>query len=355
MAGTTKLRSTVYVALVCFFLVEYLHQLLFIDLKKYVDAQHRGSVNSVSGLPAWILPFAGEQFKAYRAQIDKRIEMYQEELENGPRGKNVCKIKMYTGEFGYEIGAVVPHIYDTSLRCPVVTRGLEGTTYLYWFSKNHSIFKGRQRNAQTLPRGNPFGQTLHRPPSRFPTSNWTMPDYKTYFWRDDVHFDKPLFIIFNKFTPESHLNGTINFIPIPILREILKYLVPKYHVVYNRLERKELLEGADSKNNSFRDKEIIRQEFPRDVVILDDLVNDLDPEGTNLMIFSLGALCKHFISVQGGNSLVASFFGGKNIILAKKGKELRHGDFGYYFRYANTTVTVVRNENDLLAKVKQEM
>ena len=261
----------------------------------------------------------------------------------------------FSPEYGYEIGGVIPNAYDVSLRCPIETIGVVGTKYLYWFSLNHTIKEGVHRRVTYLPRGNPFGLTIHRSNRNFPKSNWTMPDYKTFYRRDDVHFDKPLCIIFNKYTPEKHIGGPKNFIPIPILRNLLDYLTPKYHVVYVRLERKEILQMDDlSITKDFPDKETLRSEYPGKVVILDDLIQDLDADSVNLMIFSLGALCKHFLSIQGATSQVASFFGGNNVLLSKgRVSEHAHGDYGYYWRYANTTVTLVRNETRILDRLKE--
>jgi len=57
--------------------------------------------------------------------------------------------------------------------------------------------------------------------------------------------------------------------------------------------------------------------------------------------------CESFISVQGGNSVLASFFGGANIIYAKKGNELICGAYeGQYKRFSNCNVKHANNESD---------
>eukprot|EP00977_Amphora_coffeiformis_P005201 scaffold1115_cov165-Amphora_coffeaeformis.AAC.1 len=104
---------------------------------------------------------------------------------------------------------------------------------------------------------------------------------------------------------------------------------------------------------------MIREIFgfgPDRVVLLDDLVADLDVEAVNLLLFSLGAACRNFISVQGGNSQVASAFGGQNFVLVKgRVAEVVRGDYEYYWRYANSTVHKFRKEAVLLQKLKENM
>ena len=48
---------------------------------------------------------------------------------------------------------------------------------------------------------------------------------------------------------------------------------------------------------------------------------------------------RHFISVQGGNSAVASYFGGENIVLIKRGKEKAGPvhDMQWYYLFGNGT------------------
>lgn len=163
-------------------------------------------------------------------------------------------------------------------------------------------------------------------------------------------------MIFNKYTPEIHLGGVPkNFIPVDALMQLLDYLTLYYHVVYVRLERKDLLQADDLRAAAFGDKAMIRQRYRSDqVVILDDIANHLDADAVNLLIFSLGAHCRNFVSVQGGNSQVASFFGGQNFVLVKgRVSEVLHGDYTYYWRYANTTVKMVRKQEKLVELVKK--
>ena len=63
--------------------------------------------------------------------------------------------------------------------------------------------------------------------------------------------------------------------------------------------------------------------------------------------------CDHFISVQGGNSVLASYFGGTNIIFAKKGKELKYGAYdGHYKKYSNCNILHSNNYQEFIQLIK---
>ena len=298
-------------------------------------------------LPDWISPFVGENFSRYQLQVDEQIAREQQQT---PQHNETCERAYFQGEFGYELAAMVPWAYHTSQNCSMITYGSKGTKYLYYFSHNHTLYASR-RESKNLPRENPF--KIRTPHTRkAPTERWIMPPWKTRYRRHDVSFDKPLLIIWNKYTDEFDQKTPINFIPIHTLKALLDYLTPKYRIVYIRYERPET--DDYQRSHPYPDKLMIRSNYT-DVVLVDDLIKDLGSEAVNLLIFSLGALGDNFISVQGGNSVVASQFGGQNIILAKQGRELRYGDYEYYHNFSGAEIKVVQHEDALLETVKSNM
>ena len=328
-------------------------------------------------LPSWTLPFCGSEFRAYTRLVDLRIDEYRKTGTNRSEILPTCHVPLFTGEFGYEMAAMVPWAYSKhqSDNCHVITEGVVGTKYLYYFSHVHTTINYRyvekyrlqlmdyvklfphiekvkaRRRYEELPEGNPFNGSVHVNDMAFPKRDWMAPTFKDFYRRNDLveGLDKPVFVIFNKYTEEWG-KKPVNFIPIPELHQILNYLSPKYHVVYIRLERKEL--DDDSQSCKYGDKTMIRDNFPKSVVILDDLTKDLSPDEVNLMIFSLCSMSNSFVSVQGGNSVIASFFGGRNIIMAKTGQELGAGDYTYYHRFSNATIEVAHDEHSLLNLIK---
>jgi hypothetical protein len=173
--------------------------------------------------------------------------------------------------------------------------------------------------------------------------------------------DKPLVIISNKYAKEWEFEGPVNYIPVDILREVLTHLTPNYNVVYSRFQDKRLADSREHLNSNaireeFKDKEMIRKEFPS-VVLFNELSQGLPPDSVNLLQFSLNSMSDNFLSVQGGNSVVASFFGGRNIILAVRGPETpeKRNDYSYYHRFSNASIEVARNAESFLELVKTSM
>jgi hypothetical protein len=48
--------------------------------------------------------------------------------------------------------------------------------------------------------------------------------------------------------------------------------------------------------------------------------------------------CNQFVSVQGGTSILASYFGGTNIVLVKRCISLKSGGYNYYWRLGGSAV-----------------
>ena len=65
------------------------------------------------------------------------------------------------------------------------------------------------------------------------------------------------------------------------------------------------------------------------------------------------ANCNNFISVQGGNAVLASYFGGTNIIYAREGSELSCDSYnGHYKKYSNCNVFHSNNYTDFIKLIK---
>ena len=83
---------------------------------------------------------------------------------------------------------------------------------------------------------------------------------------------------------------------------------------------------------------MIRKEFPT-VVLYDDLqVGLTDVEDQNLLLFGIMSLSDRFLSIQGGDAVVSSYFGGKTTIIIRAGPEAKIGDYHYFHRFSNSSV-----------------
>ena len=73
----------------------------------------------------------------------------------------------------------------------------------------------------------------------------------------------------------------------------------------------------------------------------------------NRIQFSMHARASRFISVAGGSAIVASYFGGVNVIMtAHSVPENAIG--GFYSRFAGTRIVAVSTNDELMMKVKEE-
>ena len=188
---------------------------------------------------------------------------------------------------------------------------------------------------------------------------WLAPPFRTFYRRKDLQArviakrNKPLLFISNKYRDEFK-KGPTNFFSVQTLRILFEYLTPRYTIIYKRFTEEKQKDWEDIER-PFEDKEMIRREFPLDVVLFEDLSRGLngDPEDSNLLLFSLMASSEGFLAVQGGMAVASSYFGGKTSILIKAGKELLAGDYSYFHRFSNTDVHWQTNDTSFIEDVKK--
>ena len=272
------------------------------------------------------LPPQQRAYDDYKARIDAKIESL-------PSHGTPCPSRIaYWQEFGYEVQGVLPWYYDEHirLRCDLNVKGMPGSRYLYFWSKNWTEEPSGHRTSGYLPLGNPMGATPHV--QSLPTVNWTMPPFSSFFGGGGAMLDVslvfprpklPVAVIFNKYTKEPDV--PYNFLDVDTLRSLLTVLSPVCQVVYVRMEAAKLMDRSESV--PFRDKEMIRAEYPN-TVLLDDVYNETTMD-YNLLLFGISARSSLFVSVQGGNSVIASLWGVPNFIYAVKGREIGKGGFAH--------------------------
>lgn len=302
----------------------------------------------------WSTLLVGENFETYKASIDAKMQRMKVERAEKFANTAPCETSFYDGEFGTEMRAVVPWYYSKSQTCSIKTTGVSGTKYMYFFSDDHTIEHTTRQNRH-LPAGNPFNSTVvHMADFPYDTP-WLAPPFREFFHRNDIVEklgDKPLIFISNKYRREHHKRPA-NYLGVDTLREILKYLTPKYTVVYKRFTQADQKDWEENEKD-LGEKEMIRKEFP-DVVLFQPIGESLaDPEDVNLLMFSLMASSEGFISIQGGMAVASSYFGKKNNILIKTGTELKTGDYGYFHRFSNAKVSWQQTDKSLIASIKEQ-
>ena len=136
-------------------------------------------------------------------------------------------------------------------------------------------------------------------------------------------------------------------------------LKPHYTLVYIRpTATSHGYAKDDSDVLEFDDHARLKEAHP-EVLLFHELMKQHHEYDFNRLQLMLHANCDHFISVLGGNSVIASYFAGTNTVYAVKGHETEHtSEFGELYRNlavesAQSTVHRVRNYSELLDYVRQ--
>ena len=249
-----------------------------------------------------------------------------------------CKI-----EFGYELQLYIPYAYYLHIHNRLEkTISSKFTRELYYFSDNHEekyTVRTYEYPDQRLP-----NKDLHT--ENFQFISWIPPPYKQIFKNTTFIYEKPLLVIHNKFNIEWGENP-INYLDIPTLENIFLNCNDKYKIVYIR-PSSNLIIDDNSDIQQLNESEILKK---YSITSGETLFHEHKNICNNFNHFQLMlyANCEHFISVQGGSSYLCSFFGGKNIIYVKKGKELLSGAYKKVFpKFSNCNVLYADNYKDFL-------
>ncbi|CAI6008591.1 unnamed protein product [Closterium sp. NIES-65] len=266
------------------------------------------------------------------------------------------------GEFGYELIAVLPFAYwhhlNGSLRS-TTSCGRHSLASIYYFSPNHTDDATCHRSDMkdnVAAYGFPHG--IHY--SRIPPA-WQPPPLAHYFRKHppvwpEIPKGSRLVVIGNKYEREWG-HSPVNFIDIPTLLGIVEsYLEAGFYVVYNNpgmsLEsdhRQVIKDGTE-----LGDYEALQERFGENtrLQIMQNLQKRWPDLGFNDVQFRMLARSVCFVSVQGGGSIVESYFGGNNIIYFREGQEVKGGAYErIYPQLSGAKVKVVTSYEGLVKKV----
>lgn len=223
----------------------------------------------------------------------------------------------FSGEFAPELQFVLPFAYwhykNGTLERTVSSKF---TSELYFFSPDH------REDFQT--RSNEGNYNFEMPrilySQDYDMSKWIpVPLKETY--RNNVYlYEKPILIIANRYNMEWD-GPPVSFYSMEMLAFILERLRDKYTVIYNRPKP----QNITMDNSDIYDMDEyawLEKEYP-DVILMENLYKENKARANNfnhlqLMVY---ANASHFISIHGGTATLASYFGGTNLILSKKGPE----------------------------------
>jgi hypothetical protein len=266
----------------------------------------------------------------------------------------------FFGEFAYEMMAVVPYAYWLHQQGRLEgTEGSEDTRCLYYFSPEHREVPGSRRFVPVTeyPAGEMGEERFDV--STFPVhldrSRWSPPPYAERFRDARFQWERPTCVVCNKVSEENYLGSPIvNSIDTELLALLVGRLRRRYQVVYDRPRSADIV--TDHQRIAEADDiETLERRFP-DVLTIQAL-HARHPELTfNELQLRVFAGCRRFVSVLGGSSYLASWFGGTNVVFARDGEEVRCGAFDHWFHaFSGAKVVAVDGPQALLAAVDREL
>jgi hypothetical protein len=267
----------------------------------------------------------------------------------------------YFGEFGFELLAVVPYAYWL-YRQGRLQRTIGGvdTRCLYYFSENHEERPVKRHYVPITEY--PLGERGRRQydleafPSTLETRRWIPPPYREAFRDDRFRWDREICILSNKISDEQfahEFQGPTNFIGTELLLRLIGLLRDRYQVIYNR-PRASDISTDHQKIHEIGDIEAVKRTFP-DTVTIQELHARYPTLTFNELQLRLYSGCRRFVSVLGGSAYLASYFGGTNIVLARRGWEVNCGAYDRWFdRFSGACVVAVSSDRELLQAVDRE-
>jgi hypothetical protein len=235
--------------------------------------------------------------------------------------KKKYKTIAFSGEFAPELQFVLPFAYwhykNGTLQ---KTRSSKYTAELYFFSPDHEeAFESR------TPEGNynfDIPRILYS--HNYDMKKWLPVPLKEIYKNNFFVYEKPILIVANRYNKEWD-GPPISYFSIEMLDFIFSTLQQCYTIVYNRPGAAHItMDNSDIYD--LNELPWIRSHYP-DVILMEDLYLENKPSAKNFNHFQLMvyANAEKFISIHGGTATLASYFGGTNLILSKKGPE-------HYFR-----------------------
>jgi len=250
-------------------------------------------------------------------------------------------------EFGYELLSALPYAYYLHMQGELDgTISSFDTSPLYYFSPDHTeedTGRSWDNMEAALHSGVP-NVAIHNP--YFDFSKFKVPPYKYHYKNTKYKWDKPTVVICNRINEEWG-KPPINYFNIRCLRDMFDLLKDKYTIVYINIKgREEYYDNIEPVN--IGDFELLKQ-YPEVINI-----HDFKDESFNTIQLKIFANCEHFITMNGGHSILASYFGGKNIIYSKQCKELQVGSFWrWYPKIGGSDIYYSDNYEGLLQTIKQ--
>jgi hypothetical protein len=267
----------------------------------------------------------------------------------------------YFGEFAFELLAVIPYAYWLHSQGRLeFTVSTADTRALYYFSPSHEE-RPVARNYVPIteyPIGVGGWARYDRKafPTTLDTSRWLPPPYRSVYDDGRFRWAREPCIVCNKLSDEQYLwyRGPANFIDTETLLALIGKLRTRYQVIYVRPRAADIVNDHQTIHEG-DDIEAVARAYP-DVRTIQQLRAEHPELGFNELQLRLFAGCERFVSVLGGSSYLASYFGGRNVVFARRGWEVACGAYDRWFdRFSGARVTAASTPRELMAAVEREL
>ncbi|REA57058.1 hypothetical protein DSL64_24920 [Dyadobacter luteus] len=231
--------------------------------------------------------------------------------------KSRYKELSFDGEFAPELQFALPFAYwhykNGTLKS---TKSSKYTKEMYFFSDNHEEYFSTRTNAGNYNFEMPRVLYSHN----YNMEKWLPVPLKAEYRNDVYVYDKPILIIANRYNMEWD-GPPVSFFSVELLGFMLDKLKEKYTIIYNR-PRPQNITMDNSDIYDLDEFNWLEKEYP-EVVLMEDLFteNKAGARNFNHLQMMVYANADKFISIHGGTATLASYFGGTNLILSKKGPE----------------------------------
>jgi hypothetical protein len=223
----------------------------------------------------------------------------------------------FDGEFAPELQFALPFAYWHHLNGTLKsTEAAKFTKELYFFSPEHSeSFETRTNEGNynyEMPR------ILYS--QNYNMKKWAAVPLKDIYKNDIYKYEKPILILANRYNMEWD-GPPISFYSIELLEYIFSNLKAKYTIIYNRPKPQNItMDNSDIYD--LDEFSWIAKQHP-EVILMEDLYQENLGKANNFNHLQLlvYANSERFISIHGGTAALASYFGGTNLILSKRGPE----------------------------------
>jgi hypothetical protein len=231
--------------------------------------------------------------------------------------KSKYKELSFRGEFAPELQFALPFAYwhykNGTLKS---TKSSKYTSELYFFSDNHQ----EVYDTRTTEGNYNFEMPRILYSQDYDMQKWLPVPLKEEYSNNIYRYKKPILIIANRYNMEWD-GPPISFYSVEMLEYMLNKLKDKYTIIYNR-PRPQNITMDNSDIYDMDEYSWLQKEYP-EVILMEDLYakNEAGARNFNHLQLMVYANSSHFISIHGGTAALASYFGGKNLILSKQGPE----------------------------------